>query len=173
MLSVPPVPSNWGPGMEAPRCPNFSVGVFSACMKGQCIIGAWPRSVGGPSTRLGAPYLEFEMWDSTDPFGCGTARKPARAARPSPAGSAHVPGRSPGNGTPFDVAKDKKTRTLLPESGRGDTRSARAAGSTGIEGKGRGRSGRENGLPGGDAHAHLIQLCSRLLRFRSLRMPLD
>jgi putative transposase len=34
---VPPVPSNWGPGMEALRRPNFSVGVFSQCMKGQRI----------------------------------------------------------------------------------------------------------------------------------------
>ena len=37
MLRVPPVPGFWGPGMEAPRRPNFSVGVFSQCMKGQRI----------------------------------------------------------------------------------------------------------------------------------------
>ena len=37
MLRVPPVPRFWGPGMEAPRRPNFSVGVFSQCMKDQRI----------------------------------------------------------------------------------------------------------------------------------------
>jgi putative transposase len=37
MLRVPPVPSLWGPGIEAPLHPNFSVGVFSQCMKGQRI----------------------------------------------------------------------------------------------------------------------------------------
>src|ERR1035437_7034369 len=32
---VPPVPSFWGPGMNAQRCPSLPVGVFSQCMKGQ------------------------------------------------------------------------------------------------------------------------------------------
>jgi hypothetical protein len=36
-LRVPPVPRNWGPGMEASHRPNFWVGVFSHCMNGQRI----------------------------------------------------------------------------------------------------------------------------------------
>ena len=37
MLRVPLVPGFWGPGREARRRPNFSVGEFSQCMKGQRI----------------------------------------------------------------------------------------------------------------------------------------
>jgi hypothetical protein len=39
-LRVPPVPRFWGTGMKAPRCPDFSVGVTSQCMKGERIRGA-------------------------------------------------------------------------------------------------------------------------------------
>ena len=34
-MRVPPVPSIWGPGMEAPLHPNLPIGVFSKSMKGQ------------------------------------------------------------------------------------------------------------------------------------------
>ena len=51
-LTVPPVPSLWGPWMEAPRSPNFSLGVFVASAS-----AISKRGVSLPHLQAGGPLI--------------------------------------------------------------------------------------------------------------------